>query len=131
MNVLSQTGSILSALTGGNKLSTSGWNAESSISRGAGFAGIQNTGLTTTTSQTQYVGNSSEEDLYAGSVLAAGESAQSVTGTADDTTKSIETIIRDSIDINIATIAADVSTMLTLMQTNKGLIQEVYNGNLQ
>lgn len=122
-NVLSQTGSILAALSGKNKLSASGWNAEASISRGAGFSGIQNTGLTTTTSQTQYVGNSSESDLYEGSVLAAGENAQSVTGKEeDDTTKSIETIIRDSIDINIASIAANTDAILTLMQGNRGLL---------
>lgn len=86
VNVLGKLGTILSGLTGANTLTNweTAWGGQEVLKKGWGFTGINRTGLTTTTSQTMYVGSSSGSDIYQQSVLGAQEEAkQTFAGTSE------------------------------------------------
>jgi hypothetical protein len=73
------------------------WNAEDSITRGAGFNGvITNTGITNSTSQTQYIGNSNESDIYGGTLQAATENLEQTDNIINQNNKSL---IEDNVQI--------------------------------
>lgn len=105
ISTLSEIGNILAGLTGANNLSLTNWGAAATTGRGTGFTGLTTTGVSTTTSESIYVG-SSGSDIYEASVASAKETAQeTVKGEEENETMQI---LRDSI-------ATDLKSILSIL----------------
>lgn len=118
-NTIAEIGTILSGLSGRNNLSLDKWGASDVTTRGKGFTGLATTGVSTTTSQTTFIGNSDESDIYAGSVGAAKEEAQeSIAGEKDG---------KDMAEIIENEIAPDVRTIVKLLDIDGIVIRTMPN----
>lgn len=98
LSTLSKISTILSGFSKIGSLSLDDWGATETTGRGRGLdttISDLNTGISTTTSQTAYIGNSSGSDMYSSSITAAKEDAQAQFG--GDDTVNIEDLIKDSL----------------------------------
>ena len=98
ISTLGKIGTILSGFSKIGSLSLDDWNATETTRRGRGLdttISDLNTGISTTTSQTAYIGNSSGSDIYSSSITAAKEDAQAQFG--GDDTVNIEDLIKDNL----------------------------------
>lgn len=98
ISTLGKIGTILSGFSKIGSLSLDDWGATETTGRGRGLnttISDLNTGISTTTSQTAYIGNSSGSDMYSSSITAAKEDAQAQFG--GDDTVNIEDLIKDNL----------------------------------
>lgn len=108
LSTLGELGTILAGLTGANNLSLSNWGAQDTLTAGgAGFTGVVSSGVSQTTSQSYFIGNTSSGFYEQASSKAQAAEAESITGQKQDEQLQI---IRDSIAPNVAAIL----TALTL-----------------
>lgn len=121
ISTIAKSGEILGGLFRSGDLMLDKWNAEDSITRGAGFNGvITNTGITNSTSQTQYIGNSNESDIYGGTLQAATENLEQTDSIINQNNKSL---IEDNVQIIknvVELIEQHVSSIKNGMITNFG-----------
>lgn len=105
ISTLSEIGNILAGLTGANQLSLSNWGATPTTGRGTGFTGLTTTGVSTTTSESIYIG-ASGSDIYEASVASAKEAAQETVKGEEE--NEMMQILKDSI-------ATDLKSILSIL----------------
>lgn len=88
------------------------------MSKGIGFTGLSTTGVSSTTSQTVFIGNSSSSDIYEGSIASSKEETKRSIASEDDSSNDLAEIIRDRI-------APDVSAILQLLGTDGIVVKEI------
>lgn len=74
-NILGMAGNMLSSLANGGGLRLDGWDANEYTSRGTGFVGISE-GVTSGTSQSEYIGSASSDDAQKSTLASATEDAK-------------------------------------------------------
>lgn len=120
ISTLSKIGTILSGFSKIGSLSLNDWGATETTGRGRGLdttISDLNTGISTTTSQTAYIGNSSGSDMYSSSITAAKEDAQSQFGGEEDTVN-LDDLIKEDL-------VPDVKSILNELQIGNDYLNEL------
>lgn len=120
ISTLSKIGTILSGFSKIGSLSLDDWGATETTGRGRGLdttISDLNTGISTTTSQTAYIGNSSGSDMYSSSITAAKEDAQSQFGGEEDTVN-LDDLIKEDL-------VPDVKSILNELQIGNDYLNEL------
>lgn len=120
ISTLSKIGTILSGFSKIGSLSLNDWGATETTGRGRGLdttISDLNTGISTTTSQTAYIGNSSGNDMYSSSITAAKEDAQSQFGGEEDTVN-LDDLIKEDL-------VPDVKSILNELQIGNDYLNEL------
>ena len=124
-STLSNIGAIMSGLSGANKLSLNNWNSSDTVrtSAGWGFNGIATIGVSSTSSQTAYIGNSSSSDIYEGSIAGARESAKESVQGQEEPNEMCE-VLKNRIAVDVA----DILAILRVWSSDGILIQNNISG---
>lgn len=106
INTLGEIGTIMAGLSGRNNLSVNGWGSEDynnhfTANKGLGFTTLSLKGTTTTSSQTAYIGNSSGDDMYMGSIAAEKQKAQETFSGSQEEAENVNTILKETIHIDL------------------------------
>lgn len=120
ISTLSKIGTILSGFSKIGSLSLDDWGATKTTGRGRGLdttISDLNTGISSTTSQTAYIGNSSGSDMYSSSITAAKEDAQSQFGGEEDTVN-LDDLIKEDL-------VPDVKSILNELQIGNDYLNEL------
>lgn len=120
ISTLGKIGTILSGFSKVGSLSLDDWGATETTSRGRGLdttISDLNTGISSTTSQTAYIGNSSGSDMYSSSITAAKEDAQSQFGGEEDTVN-LDDLIKEDL-------VPDVKSILNELQIGNDYLNEL------
>lgn len=118
ISLLTEIPGIIQGLFGSKGLTLNNWGASDTTSRGTGFTSIRATGSTVTTSQSTFIGNESESDIFAGSVAGVQESSAQVVG---DEENDMLKIIRDDIKM-------DVKDILNVLRSIDSFVRFEYSG---
>lgn len=123
ISTIANIGSILSGLSGANNLSLSKWGEGDIMRKGTGFTGLKTTGVTSTTSETMFIGSASESDIYAGSVGAAKEEAKETIAGEQGTSRDLTEIIEDDVVTGINKIITILdSTGIVIRGTHSSML---------
>ena len=123
ISTIANIGSIFSGLSGANNLSLSKWGEGDIMRKGTGFTGLKTTGVTSTTSETMFIGSASESDIYAGSVGAAKEEAKETIAGEQGTSRDLTEIIEDDVVTGINKIITILdSTGIVIRGTHSSML---------
>lgn len=104
IGTLGQIGNIIMGLGSNGGLNLNAWRSEDTTRRGTGLGAVV-TGVTSSTSQTTFIGNASSSDIYSSSLNAAYDSVDtSVMSQEQEESKKMQDAITDHIDPNVQAI---------------------------
>lgn len=122
LSTLSELGTILSGLSGANRLSLGAWGASDVTTRGTGFTGLVTTGASKTVSESRFVGSSDDSAIYEGSLASAKEqSAATYTGENEEDT--IEFVLKNRI-------ATSLETIVEILNVDGVVVRNTQNNNI-